>query len=107
MVGILKALGANNNWTVRKVFFIQRLYLIVRGLFWGKFHCHRVVINLYCFWNYSVKPRKLLFMKRQLIHLPHILALNVGTVLICLLLIIPSVITTKISAKKTIRLNKF
>ncbi len=34
MIGILKALGASN-WSVRKTFLYNALYLIVRGLFWG------------------------------------------------------------------------
>ena len=34
MIGILKALGASN-WSVRKIFLYNALYLIVRGLFWG------------------------------------------------------------------------
>ena len=34
MIGILKAIGANN-WSVRKIFLYNSLYLIGRGLFWG------------------------------------------------------------------------
>jgi len=34
MIGILNALGGNN-WSVRKIFLYNALYLIARGLFWG------------------------------------------------------------------------
>jgi lipoprotein-releasing system permease protein len=33
MIGILKALGATN-WSIRKIFLYNSLYLICRGLFW-------------------------------------------------------------------------
>ncbi len=34
MIGILKALGANN-WSVRRVFLYSAVHLILKGLFWG------------------------------------------------------------------------
>jgi lipoprotein-releasing system permease protein len=34
MIGILKALGANN-WSIRKIFLYNASYLILRGLLWG------------------------------------------------------------------------
>ena len=34
MIGILKAMGANN-WNLRKIFLYNAFYLIARGLFWG------------------------------------------------------------------------
>jgi lipoprotein-releasing system permease protein len=34
MIGILKSLGANN-WQIQKIFFINGLSLILKGLFWG------------------------------------------------------------------------
>ena len=34
MIGILKALGSEDN-TIRKVFLYQAAYLIGKGLFWG------------------------------------------------------------------------
>jgi lipoprotein-releasing system permease protein len=104
MVGILKALGANN-WTVRKVFLYNAFYLIVRGLFWG----NSIAIGLLLIQKYfgiiQLNPESYYVREAPVdINLLHILALNVGTVLICLLvLIIPSVIITKISPAKTIR----
>jgi lipoprotein-releasing system permease protein len=104
MVGILKALGANN-WTVRKVFLYNAFYLIVRGLFWG----NTIAIGLLLIQKYfgiiQLNPESYYVREAPVdINLLHILALNVGTVAICLLvLIIPSVIITKISPAKTIR----
>jgi lipoprotein-releasing system permease protein len=104
MVGILKALGANN-WTVRKVFLYNAFYLIVRGLFWG----NSIAIGLLLIQKYfgiiQLNPESYYVREAPVdINLLHILALNVGTVAICLLvLIIPSVIITKISPAKTIR----
>ena len=34
MIGILKALGANN-WSVRRVFLYSAVHLILKGLLWG------------------------------------------------------------------------
>lgn len=104
MVGILKALGANN-WTVRKVFLYNAFYLIVRGLFWG----NSIAIGLLLIQKYfgiiQLNPESYYVRVAPVdINLLNILALNVGTVAICLLvLIIPSVIITKISPAKTIR----
>lgn len=104
MVGILKALGANN-WTVRKVFLYNAFYLIVRGLFWG----NSIAIGLLLIQKYfgiiQLNPESYYVREAPVdINLLHILALNVGTIAICLLvLIIPSVIITKISPAKTIR----
>jgi lipoprotein-releasing system permease protein len=106
MVGILKALGANN-WTVRKVFLYNAFYLIVRGLFWG----NSIAIGLLLIQKYfgiiQLNPESYYVREAPVdINLLHILALNVGTIAICLLvLIIPSVIITKISPAKTIRFD--
>ena len=106
MVGILKALGANN-WTVRKVFLYNAFYLIVRGLFWG----NSIAIGLLLIQKYfgiiQLNPESYYVREAPVdINLLHILALNAGTIAICLLvLIIPSVIITKISPAKTIRFD--
>lgn len=105
MIGILKALGSSN-WSIRKVFLYNATYLICLGLFWGN------IIGL-----------ALLFIQKQFsllkfpnpeqyyvsiipvhISLDYIILLNIGTFIVCfLMLIIPSIIITKISPVKAIR----
>ncbi|MGB3607498.1 MAG: FtsX-like permease family protein [Psychroserpens sp.] len=105
MIGILKALGSSN-WSVRKVFLYNATYLIGLGLLWGN------LIGL-----------GLLFIQQQFsvlkfpdpeqyyvsvipvyISIDYIILLNIGTFFACLvMLLIPSVIITKISPVKAIR----
>ena len=105
MIGILKALGSSN-WSIRKIFLYNATYLICSGLFWGN------VIGL-----------SLLFIQKQFsvlkfpdpeqyyvsiipvhIGLDYIILLNIGTFIACfLMLMIPSIIITKISPVKAIR----
>ena len=104
MIGILKSLGADN-WSIRKIFLYNSLYLILRGLFWGnsigigllliqkKFEIIKLNAESY---YVNVAPVE--------INILYILALNIGTVFVCLLvLLIPSYLITKISPAKTIR----
>lgn len=104
MIGILKALGANN-WSVRKIFLYNAFYLIVRGLLWGNcigigvllIQKHFGIIQLNPE-NYYVNQAPVYF------NLGYIAALNLLTVGVCfLVLLIPSYIITKISPIKAIR----
>ena len=104
MIGILKAIGMPN-WSVRKIFLYNAAYLIIKGLFWGN------IIGLsLCLiqqktgvltlpeesYYVATVPIEFNFLK--------ILSLNIGTLGICiLLLLIPSVVITKISPVKAIR----
>jgi lipoprotein-releasing system permease protein len=104
MIGILKSLGANN-WSIRKIFLYNAAYLIIRGLFWG----NTIGIGLLLIQKYfgviklpvesyyvNVAPVD--------INLFYILLLNLGTIGICLLvLLVPSYIITKITPSKSIR----
>lgn len=104
MIGILKALGANN-WSVRKIFLYNAFYLIVRGLLWG--NCIGIGVLLIQKYfgiiqlipeNYYVNQAPVYF------NLGYIAALNLLTVGVCfLVLLIPSYIITKISPIKAIR----
>ena len=104
MIGILKALGANN-WSVRKIFLYNAFYLILRGLLWG--NCIGIgVLFIQKYFgiihlnpeNYYVNQAPVYF------NLGYIAALNLLTVGVCfLVLLIPSYIITKISPIKAIR----
>ena len=104
LVGILKALGATN-WSVRKVFLYNAVYLILKGLFWGNIIGLGIAFLQYKFQFISLDP-SIYYMSTVPIHfnLMHILMLNLGTLLVCwLILIIPSIIITKITPVKSIR----
>ena len=104
MIGILKALGSSN-WSVRKVFLYNAMYLIGVGLFWGNV----IGIGLLLVQKYG-KVFKLnpdtYYVNEAPVYLnwDYILILNGGTFLLCLLmLLIPSFIISKISPVKAIR----
>jgi lipoprotein-releasing system permease protein len=106
MIGILKALGANN-WTVRKVFLYNALHLIMRGLFWGNLIGIGLILMQHYFGIIKLNPENYYVNEAPVyINWGYILVLNIGTVLICLLvLLIPSYIITKISPVKAIRFD--
>ena len=106
MIGILKALGANN-WTVRKVFLYNAFYLILRGLLWGNLIGIGLILLQQYFGIIKLNPENY-YVNEAPVYLNwmYILALNVGTVAICLIvLLIPSYIITKISPVKAIRFD--
>ena len=104
MIGILKALGANN-WSVRRVFLYSAVHLILKGLFWG--NC--IAIGL----AFLQKKFSIISLDSNIYYMntipinfdfTAILLLNVGTIIVCyLILIIPSIIITKITPVKAIR----
>ena len=106
MIGILKSMGANT-WTIRKIFLYNAFYLIVRGLFWGNFIGIGFLVIQKYFGIIKLPPENYYVTVAPVdINLLYILALNIGTVAICLVvLLIPSYIITKISPAKTIRFD--
>lgn len=106
MIGILKAIGANN-WTVRKIFLYNASYLILRGLFWGNLIGIGVLLLQKYFGIVKLNPENYYVTQAPVaIDVPYIVALNLGTVLICLVvLLIPSYIITKISPVKALRFD--
>ena len=104
MIGILKSLGANN-WSIRKVFLYNAFYLIVRGLFWGNLIGIGLLLLQKQFGIIKLNPESYYVNVAPVdINLFYILLLNIGTIIICLLvLLIPSYIITKITPSKSIR----
>jgi lipoprotein-releasing system permease protein len=104
MIGILKALGAKNK-SIRKIFLYNAAYLIGRGLIWGNLTGLTIALLQYYFgiikldqatYYVSVIPIK--------INLIQILLLNIGTMVCCItMLLLPSIVISKISPVKAIR----
>ncbi|MCD9576834.1 ABC transporter permease [Flavobacterium soyae] len=106
MIGILKALGANN-WTVRKVFLYNAFYLIVRGLFWGNLIGITLLLIQQQFGIIHLNPENY-YVNQAPVYLNwgYIALLNLLTITVCfLVLLIPSYIITKISPVKAIRFD--
>jgi lipoprotein-releasing system permease protein len=104
MVGILKALGAAN-FSIRKIFLYNAGYLIIKGLFWGNL----IGLTLLFVQKYSgilTLDPSTYYVTAVPVHIDfgYIALLNIGTLLLCLsMLIIPSIIIAKISPAKSIK----
>ena len=106
MIGILKSMGANN-WSIRKIFLYNALYLIARGLFWGNLIGLGLLLIQKYFGIIKLNPESYYVTIAPVdINIFYFALLNIGTILICLLvLLIPSYIITKISPAKSIRFD--
>ncbi|PWB19938.1 ABC transporter permease [Flavobacterium sp. HTF] len=106
MIGILKALGANN-WTVRKIFLYNAFYLILRGLFWGNLIGISLLLIQQQFGIIQLNPENYYVNQAPVyINWVYVLLLNLLTITVCfLVLLIPSYIITKISPVKAIRFD--
>ncbi|MDT0676766.1 ABC transporter permease [Autumnicola musiva] len=104
MIGVLKALGSTD-WTIRKIFLYNAGYLILRGLFWGNL----IGIGLLLLQKYlklfPLDPRTY-YVTEVPVYLDwdYIVAVNIGTLILCMLmLLIPSIIISKISPVKAMK----
>jgi len=106
MIGILKALGTNN-WTVRKVFIYNASYLIGLGLLWGNAIGLGLLMLQKYFKLFPLNPDTYYVTEAPVyISLDYILLLNLGTFLLCMLmLLIPSVIISKIAPVRAMRFD--
>jgi len=106
MIGILKALGAVNV-SIRKIFLYQSGFLIIKGLFWGNLiglgicliqkHFEIIKLDQTSYYLSAVPVNLSLY---------HLLTLNLVTcIVILLILIIPSVVISRISPVKAIKFN--
>jgi lipoprotein-releasing system permease protein len=104
MIGILKALGSPNV-SIRKIFLYQSGFMILKGLLWGNL----IGIGI-CMIQHYFGFMKLDQSSYYLTTVPinfsllHILALNLGTAfIIILMLIVPSMVISRISPARAIR----
>jgi len=103
-IGILKSLGTSN-WSVRKIFLYNSMYLVTKGLIWGN-----AIAFIFLFLQYQFQIISLdeatYFMKTIPVSFNFFsfLLLNISTLVLCfLIMIVPTIVITKISAVKAIR----
>jgi len=106
MIGVLKTLGSSN-WSIRKLFLYNASYLILLGLFWGNILGLGLLFAQKYFKLFPLDPTVYYVTEAPVyISLGYVLALNAGTLILCLLmLLVPSYIITKISPVKAIRFD--
>ena len=106
MIGILKALG-NNNWSIRKIFLYNATYLIGKGLFWGNVIGVGLLLIQKYFGLIKLNPETYYVSQAPVyLNFKILIFVNVGTLLLCLtMLIIPSLIVSKISPVKAIKFD--
>jgi len=106
MIGILKSLGSPN-WSIRKVFLYNAMYLIAIGLFWGNLIGIGLLLIQKYFGIVTLDPENYYVTEAPVyLGIEYILLLNIGTLLLCLfMLLIPSYIVSKISPVKAIKFD--
>ena len=106
MIGVLKALGSSN-WSIRKVFLYNASYLIGLGLIWGNLIGLGLLFTQKYFKLFPLNPDTYYVSEAPVyISWDYILLLNIGTFIACLLmLMIPSIIISRISPVKAIRFD--
>ncbi len=105
-IGILKSLGASNP-SIRKIFLIQSSFLIGKGILYGNIIALFICLIQYYFQPVSLDPDVYYVSGIPLdLNWTYWLSLNVLTIVICtFMLIIPSIIISKISPVKAIQFN--
>lgn len=103
-IGLLKAVGAAD-WSIRKIFIFQSVFLIGKGMLWGNVLGVGICLLQYFTHLIPLDPSAY-YVSTVPISLDVLawLLLNVSTALIAfLMLIVPSVVISKISPAQTIR----
>jgi len=106
MIGILKALGMNNQG-VRSIFLYQSVYLMVKGLFWGNLVGISICLAQHYFRILKLNPESYFLSYVPVnFNFSHLLLLNAGTLIITLLvLMLPSMVIARINPARTIRFD--
>lgn len=105
MIGVLKALGAQN-WTIRKVFLINAAYLIGLGLLWGNVLGLGLIFLQKRFQFLKFPNPEEYYVTYIPVHISvsQIVLLNLGVMVLCvLMLMVPSYAISKIAPVKAIK----
>jgi lipoprotein-releasing system permease protein len=104
MIGVLKALGSDDN-TIRRVFLFQGAYLIGKGLLWGNIIGIGLALLQLKTGLVSLDPSSY-YIKTVPVNLDilHIFLLNAGTMaVILIMLLVPSKLISRITPVKAIK----
>ncbi len=104
LIGMLKAMGSSNV-SIRKIFMYNATYIILKGLMLGNFIGLTLIGIQYFFKIITLNPTDY-YVKYAPVYITiqQILALNIGTLLLCVLVLwIPSYVITKIAPIKAIK----
>jgi lipoprotein-releasing system permease protein len=106
LIGILKAIGAKNNF-IRKIFLMNSLFLLGRGLLWGNLVGIGLISLQYFTGLMSLNPAVYYVDTVPVnIDFTHILLINLLTVIVCMImLLVPSLLITRINPIKAIRFD--
>ncbi len=106
MIGILKAMGAGNT-SIQKIFLYNAVYLIGKGMLWGNILGISIELIQKYIGIFKLDPTAYYISQIPInFNLLHILLLNAGTLVCCILmLIIPSFIISRITPVKAIRFS--
>jgi len=104
MIGILKSFGATN-WSVRKIFLFQSLFLIGKSMIWGNIIGLSLCALQYFFHIIPLDPVAYYVNTVPVIfNWLYILLLNIGTFIASILMLVgPSYLITRISPAKIVR----
>ena len=106
MIGILKAIGAPNGM-IRKIFLMNSLYLLSRGLFWGNVLGIGIIAIQHYTGVMTLNPEVYYLDSVPVnFNLWHILLINLLTIVVCrLTLVLPSLLITRIHPIQAIRFD--
>ncbi len=106
MIGVLKAMGADNS-LIRKIFLNQSAYIIISGLLWGNLAGYGLAFLQKKFELINLDPSSYYLTTVPVnIDILHALALNLGTIVIIIsVLLIPSRMVAAISPVKAIKFD--
>ncbi|WP_010136254.1 ABC transporter permease [Ochrovirga pacifica] len=104
LIGVLKTLGATS-WSVRKIFLYNAAYIVGRGLFLGNLIGLLLLFLQYKFHLITLDPKSYyVHVAPVAITIWQVAFLNLGTLLLCIcMMLIPSIIITKISPAKSVK----
>ena len=106
LIGVLKTLGSSNN-SIRSIFLINGIYLISLGMIIGNFISILIIFLQNKIGFIMLDPETYYVSELPFdFNILSIVFLNIGVLILCLLmLILPSLVITKINPAESVKIN--